>query len=192
MRYESVTMVLRTNRKSKLSALCPTTIAESFAIENDENSEVRLGFMSPIASSLHWTHYWLHAFSSVSRAILREANFVRQDTIWNFIEGLCNDKPRGFFYRRNCYIAYTQTLSLKLVQRECWPVWEGVFSSKPFRIDNNISTVKGNNASGITFTEHATEAFVHCLSDGRQRSTQDLREEKSLSWNEPLFDQTPW
>lgn len=112
----------------------------------------------------------LTPFSTASWAKLREAAFVRQDITWSFIEGMCNDKPRGF-YHRNCYKAYTRPSSLKRAQRECWPVGEGVFSSKPSRNDDNISTGKRVNASGSIYLHGARykEAFVHCVSDGRQK-----------------------
>ena len=123
----------------------------------------------------------LTPFSTASWAKLREAAFVRQDITWSFIEGMCNDKPRGF-YHRNCYKAYTRPSSLKRAQRECWPVGEGVFSSKPSRNDDNISTGKRVNASGSTFTEHATKKHlcIVCQTEDK-RSAQDRRRKEPLT-----------
>ena len=142
-----------------------------------------------MASSLHRTHYWLHSVLWVGPNFERLISFARTHpgALW----GLCNDKPRGFFYHRNCYIAYTQSRSLKLAQRECWPVWEGVFSNKPSSIDNNISTGKGDNASGSTFTKHANMkhlCIVYQTEDKGLYARPTRR--KNLSRNEPLFDQT--
>ena len=145
-----------------------------------------------MASSLHRTYYWLHSVLWVGPNFERLISFARTHpgALW----GLCNDKPRGFFYHRNCYMAYTQSRSLSLRNANVGQCEKAFFQiNLPVSI---ITSRQGREIMPLAVPSPSTLTRSICALSIRRKTKvymQDRREEKtSHEMNLCSTKRTPW